>query len=122
MDKIHIKGLRVYAYHGVNPEEKEKGQPFEMDITLHTNLKKAGDSDAITDTIHYAKVTKMAVEVMQSEKNDLIERAATRVAHAILRGFPVEEVTVMLKKPHAPVAADFECMAVEITRCRSDLT
>ena len=28
MDKILINGLRIFAYHGVNPEEKENGQNF----------------------------------------------------------------------------------------------
>lgn len=40
MDKIMIRGLRVFAYHGVNPEEKEKGQPFELDITLEADLRR----------------------------------------------------------------------------------
>lgn len=26
MDKIIVNGLKLYAYHGVNPEEKEDGQ------------------------------------------------------------------------------------------------
>lgn len=28
MDKIIVNGLKLYAYHGVNPEEKEDGQLF----------------------------------------------------------------------------------------------
>ena len=118
MDAITIRGLRVFAYHGVNPEEKEKGQPFELDITLHTDLSKPGQSDDLSDTVSYAKVTKLAVATMLCEKNDLLERAATRVADAILDAYPVESVTVLLKKPRAPIAADFEFVAVEITRTR----
>ena len=32
MDEIYIKGLKIFAYHGVNPEETENGQEFELDI------------------------------------------------------------------------------------------
>ena len=46
--------------------------------------------------------------------------AASRVAEAILEEFPVEAVTVLLKKPRAPIAADFAYVAVEITRRRED--
>ena len=116
MDKIIIKGLRVYAYHGVKEEEQRKGQPFELDITLAADLSAAGATDDLTKTINYSQVCKCASAVMLSEKNALIERAATRVAEAILAEFPAEEVTVLLKKPRAPVAADFDYMAVEITR------
>ena len=64
-------------------------------------------------------MAKRIVRVMQTEKDDLIERAATRVAEAILTEFPaVREVTVLLKKPRAPIAADFDYVAVEITRSR----
>lgn len=118
MDRIYIKGLRVYAFHGVKPEEQEKGQPFELDITLGVDLRPASESDALSDTINYSAVTKLVIATMQAEKNALIERAATRVAETILSAFPAEEVTVLLKKPRAPVAADFDYMAVEITRRR----
>lgn len=118
MDRILIRGLRVYAYHGVKPEEQEKGQPFELDLTLTADLSRAGQTDRLEDTVNYSAVAKLAVAAMQSEKNALIERAATRVAESILSAFPVEEVTVRLKKPRAPVAADFQYMAVEITRRR----
>ena len=106
MDKIYIRGLRVFAYHGVNPEEKEKGQPFELDVTLAADL---------------SKVAKCVLRTMQAGKDDLIERAAERVAQAVLGEFPlVQAVTVLLKKPRAPIAADFGYVAVEITRSRGD--
>lgn len=116
MDKIYIKGLRVYAYHGVNASEQEKGQPFELDITLGYDLSAAGATDDLSKTINYSKVSKRALAVMLAEKNALIERAATRVAETLLTEFPAEEVTVLLKKPRAPIAADFDYVAVEITR------
>lgn len=118
MDSILIKGLRVYAYHGVKAEEKEKGQPFVLDIEVKANLSAACDSDDLSRAINYSDVVKCATATMLSEKNNLIERAAARVAEAVLAQFPADEVTVTLKKPRAPVAADFEYMAVQITRYR----
>ena len=52
MDKIYIRGLRVFAYHGVNIEEKEKGQPFVLDVTLEVDLSRAGQSDNLSDTVN----------------------------------------------------------------------
>ena len=119
MDTIMIRGLRVYAYHGVKDEEKRKGQPFILDIDVCADMTAACESDNIQDAINYSDVTKCAVAPMLAEKNDLIERAAERVAQAILAAFPAEEVTVTLKKPRAPVGADFEYMAVSVTRRRA---
>lgn len=119
LDQIQIRGLRVYAYHGVKDSEKEKGQPFELDITLWTDIRRPGASDRLEDTVNYSRVAKRVLALMQEQKDDLIERAATRIAEGILMDFPVEGVTVCLKKPRAPIAADFAYVAVEITRWRS---
>jgi dihydroneopterin aldolase len=121
MDKILIRGLRVFAYHGVNNEEKESGQPFELDITITADLSKACETDCIHDTVSYSEVIRLATEVMRSRKNNLIECAAALVADAILDSFPVKSVTVLLKKPKAPIkSAVFGYVGVEITRTRDE--
>lgn len=121
MDKIIIKGLKVFAYHGVNPEEKRDGQQFVLDVTLHLSLLRACQSDNLNDTVSYAAVSKTIIRTMTEDKYDLIERAAQRVAEQILAEYNmVEKVEVFLKKPEAPVKADFDYMAVQITRQRGD--
>lgn len=121
MDSIHISGLRLYAYHGVNPEEKENGQMFLLDIICRLPLYVPCQTDCVEDTVSYAKVLKTARAAFLSEKFDLLERAAQVVADAVLGGFPaVKAVTVRVKKPYAPIQADFDYTAVEITRERTD--
>lgn len=119
MDKIIIKGLRLFAYHGVNQEEKEQGQDFVFDIVLSVNMNRACSSDNVEDTVSYAKVVKTVRRVFTAEKYDLIEKCADLTAKAILEEYPaVFSVDLTLKKPHAPVKADFEYMAVNVIRNR----
>ncbi len=119
MDKIIIKGLKVFAYHGVNPEEKADGQNFVVDIIAYCSADKAGKTDNLNDTVSYAKILKTAVRVMSEDKYDLLERVAHRVAEQILNDFaPIARVDVCLKKPEAPINADFDYVAVEISRSR----
>lgn len=119
MDKIIIKGLKIYAYHGVNPEEKVEGQNFVFDIICNSDLTIPCHSDNVDDTVSYAQIIKLVNKVFTQEKYDLIEKAAQVVADSILESFAaVENVTVTLKKPEAPMKADFEYVAVEITRSR----
>lgn len=121
MDKIIIKGLKVFAYHGVNPEEKVDGQNFVVDIIAYCSLDKAGRADDLNDTVSYARILKTAVRVMSEDKYDLLERVAHRVAEQILNDFSsIERVDVCLKKPEAPINADFDYVAVEISRTRKD--
>lgn len=120
MSKILVKGLKIFAFHGVNPEEREDGQIFILDIEAQTDLETAGKTDMLEDTVSYAKIIKSALATMTSEKNLLLERAAARVAEGLLGEFPaIEAVKITLKKPDAPIIADFEYVAVEIEIKRS---
>lgn len=121
MDKIKISNLRVFAYHGVNPEEKRDGQLFVLDITAHIDLSKAAESDDLNDTVSYAKMIKTARRVMQSKSNNLLESTAQQVIDALFEEFPpIQEVEVLLKKPDAPIKADFDWVAVELCRKRGE--
>ncbi|NLX93691.1 MAG: dihydroneopterin aldolase [Clostridiales bacterium] len=120
MSTIIIRGLKVYAYHGVNPEEKEDGQIFVLDIDAKVDLGAACITDRIEDTVSYAKIIKTAIAVMTAQKDNLIERAAQRVAEALLNEYSaLEGVCITLKKPDAPIHADFEYAAVKIEVKRS---
>lgn len=122
MDRIIIKGLKLYAFHGVNPEEKENGQDFILDISAYLPLAKAGKTDYLEDTVSYAKIIKLTRAVFTAEKYDLIEKAARKVAAEILKTFDmIESITVTLKKPDAPIKADFDYVAVEISLSRKDM-
>lgn len=119
MDKITIKGLKLFAYHGVNPEEKENGQNFILDIDYYVNIQNACQNDCLDNTVSYAKVVKTVRRAFCNEKFDLIERASQVVADAILDEFSqIFKVEITLKKPEAPVSADFDYMAVTIIRER----
>ncbi len=119
MDKISIKGLKLFAYHGVNPEEKENGQNFVIDLDYYVNIAKACQMDMLDDTVSYAKVVKTVRRVFTAEKYDLIERAAQVIADAVLDEFEdIFKVEVTLKKPEAPISAEFDYVAVSITRER----
>lgn len=121
MDTIKIKGLRLFAYHGVNPEEKRDGQTFVLDLRLGADLSQARRSDRLEDTVNYAAVVKAVRAAFTAQSFDLIERAAQAVCDAVLEGFPqVEEVSLLLQKPEAPVSAEFDYMAVEITQRREE--
>lgn len=121
MDKIIIKGLKVFAYHGVNPEEKVEGQNFVADITAYRSVSKAGRTDDLNDTVSYAKMLKTAVRVISEDKYDLLERVAHMVAEQILEEYEsIERVDVCIKKPEAPMKANFDYVAVEISRTRED--
>ena len=119
MDKIIVRGLKIFAYHGVNPEEKQDGQNFVFDIDAYVDIGSACESDGIDDTVSYAKVVKTVRRVFTAEKYDLIERAAQVIADAVLDEYEsIFKVEITLKKPNAPIKADFDYVGVTIVRER----
>ena len=119
MDKILIRDLKIFAYHGVNPEEKEEGQNFVFDIDMGVNMTKACHSDNVDDTVSYAKVIKTVTRVATAQKYDLLERLAEVVSDAIIDEYDdVFNVKIVVKKPEAPMKADFSWVGVEIFRER----
>lgn len=119
MDKILVRNLKIFAYHGVNPEEKENGQNFVLDIDACVDISVPCVTDNVEDTVSYAKIIKETVKIFTCQKDDLLERAAQRVADGLFESFDkIQSLRILLKKPEAPIKADFEYVGVEIYRER----
>ena len=92
-----------------------------MDITCALSLCVPCATDCVDDTVSYAKILKTARRAFLSQKFDLLETAAETVAKSVLDAFSaIKEITVRVRKPEAPIKADFEYVAVEITRTPED--
>ena len=119
MDKIWIKDLEIFAYHGVLAEEKRNGQKFYVTVSMDVDLHAAGMTDDLDKTVNYAEVCELIRRTMQEESYDLIEAAAENVADAILLAYPqIKMVHVIVSKPGAPIPMDFDTVCVDITRGR----
>ncbi len=121
MDKILIRNLKIYAYHGVLDEEKANGQYFIFDIDASVDISLPCVTDNVEDTVNYALMVECVTEIFTSQKDDLVERAAQRVADGLFAQFEkISALRILLKKPSAPIDADFDWVGVEINRKRED--
>jgi dihydroneopterin aldolase len=118
-DSIFVSGLALHAYHGVMPHEAKVGQSFALDLVVDIDLADAGRSDKVADTVSYDLIVAAAAQAFCARRYRLVEAAAGAVADAILMQFPrVNSVRVTVHKPHAPIAATFRDVGVEIVRSR----
>lgn len=121
MDKILIRNLKIFAHHGVLDEEKANGQYFIFDIDAFVDISLPCKTDRVEDTVNYALMVERITDIFTSQKDDLIERAAQRVADGLFEEFErISALRILLKKPDAPIDADFEWVGVEINRKRED--
>jgi len=117
MDKIRIDGLEVFANHGVLEAEKALGQKFLISAELSLDLRPAGSTDGLHQTVNYAEVCAGITALMTGETHDLIETCAERIAAYILQNFLlVRAVSVTVEKPWAPVGQPVRNLSVQVDR------
>lgn len=118
MDRIIIREIEFYGYHGVLPEEKRLGQRFQVDLDLYLDLAPAGRTDDLRQTVNYAAVVEKVVQLGRERVYNLIEALAEAIAAEILADPLIARVKVRVKKPQAPIPQSFGLVAVEIERGR----
>lgn len=119
-DRIILTGMQFYGFHGVNPEERRLGQSFVVDLEAEIDLRQAGHSDHLADTVSYADLYRTARRVMEGEPCQLLEAAAENIAELTLALYPsINAVRVRVNKPRPPIRGSvIESAGVEIYRKR----
>jgi len=107
------------AYCGVLDEEQARRQPFEINIEVVADLRAAGQSDDLNDTINYGILGDNIAELVETSRFALLEYFAQQVADLILVDEKATEVTVEILKLRPPMAQDLTASGVSITRTRT---
>ncbi|WP_420450626.1 2-amino-4-hydroxy-6-hydroxymethyldihydropteridine diphosphokinase [Ilumatobacter sp.] len=121
IDQIEITGLRAVTIVGALPHEREVPQPLRIDLVVDVDLRDAGRSDELGDTVHYGLVADRVVAIVEESKDVLLERLVARIADEVLRFDRVDAVEVTLTKLRPPLAVDAQTTAVRIRRARAEL-
>ncbi|MCV5004877.1 dihydroneopterin aldolase, partial [Escherichia coli] len=77
---------KIYAYHGVLPEENILGTYYLINAEIHADLWKAAESDDLNDTINYAMVNDIIHEEMKIP-SQLLEHVIGRIMSRIAETF-----------------------------------
>jgi dihydroneopterin aldolase len=118
-DRIILERLAIFAHHGVLPEEQKTGQRFFVSIDCELDLRRAGETDDLADSVNYAELAGRAAAIAGSRRFFLIEALAEAIAHDALATFSrIEAITVRIDKPSAPIPALLDGVAVIVTRRR----
>ncbi len=99
MDRIALRGLRVMGRHGANPGERDREQPFDIDVVAELDLRTAQRSDDLSDTLDYAALRDRIAQVVSSTSYALLERLAGDVLDAVFADPRVVRAEVTIAKP-----------------------
>lgn len=119
-DRIVLANLRFQGHHGVSDEERANAQPIEVDVEMTRDLRQAGTSDDLADTVDYSGVYALCRAIVESRRFRLLEAIAETIATEILAGFAVDEVAVRVRKPKVRLPGPLDYSGVEVTRRRTD--
>ncbi len=116
MDRIRICDLLVRCVLGINESERREKQDVLVNLTIYADLRKAGQSDRIEDTVDYRALKKRVLAMAERSQYFLEEGLAEALAELCLEEPNVRQVDVRVEKPNALRFA--RSVAVEITRSR----
>lgn len=122
MDKIFLKAMQFYGYHGVFDFEQAEGQPFIIDLELTGDFDEAAKNDDLTSTTSYADVYALVQHIVETERYQLIEALAYRIIKAIFEQFDTYYmIDIEVKKPNAPIDGDFAYVSVKMKKNRFEI-
>lgn len=108
--------MQFYGYHGVLNQEKTIGQKYIVSVVLYLDLKDAGRSDKLEDTIDYSVIYKNIKEIVENKIYNLLEKLAEKISEELLEIDKIKKVKIKVEKPSVPIGGILKNAAVEIRR------
>ena len=87
-------------------------------LVLYCNLEKSGDTDELSDTVDYQEIISCTIEEFTKKRFSLVEAVANSVCNRLLAEFDIDKIVIRVRKPHAPIEADFKNVEVELQRVK----
>ena len=113
--EISVNRIKVYAYHGVSPQERTVGADFYVTVSALVEVgASAWQDDQLEGTADYSRFVSIVRREMAVPSN-LLEHVASRIASAVLKECPpVQKVSVTIEKENPPLGVLCDGVSVKI--------
>lgn len=117
--EISVKRIKVYAYHGVSPQERTVGADFYVTVSTLVDVEpSAWRDDQLEGTADYSRFVAIVRREMSVPSN-LLEHVAARIASAILAECSsVQKASVTIEKENPPLGVLCDGVTVKIEQAR----
>ena len=116
--RIEVRDLRALGIHGALPEERDRAQPFALDLDVRLDTRRAAASDDLDDTVDYGALCQRAADVVAGTSYRLLEALGDAVARAVLEDHRVVGVAVTVRKLRPPIPVQVGSVGVRVVRER----
>jgi 7,8-dihydroneopterin aldolase/epimerase/oxygenase len=112
---VSLRDIRIKAPVGVYDFEKQEGNEFSITISITADFAKSSLSDELGDTLDYAQVHQIVVDVMKNPAN-LLEHVAQNIVEKItLLDFSITKIFIQIKKLEPPLPTFVGASCFEMT-------
>tara|TARA_Y100000991_G_scaffold198847_1_gene170186 strand:- start:264 stop:611 length:348 start_codon:yes stop_codon:yes gene_type:complete len=113
VDTVFISGLRATSVIGCYDWERDIRQTLVIDLKLKADFARAAETDALTDALDYAAISKRVIAVCDESRFQLLEALAEHLATLLLTEFSIARLQMTVTKPGAVEAADGVGVVIE---------
>jgi 7,8-dihydroneopterin aldolase/epimerase/oxygenase len=99
MARIALRGIRALGRHGADPGEREREQPFDIDLVVEFDSTAVETSDALEDTLDYAALHRRIVMLVAGTSFALLERLGRALLDAVFEDERVRFADLTIAKP-----------------------
>ncbi len=117
-DRIFIEGIKFHGYHGLTRMERQVGVRLSVDVSLELDLYPAGRDDNVKRALDYREVHARVVEIGRRSSHKLLESYAVTLLDALFDEFPVERISVRVRKETPVLDGIVDSVGVELSRAR----
>lgn len=112
-DEVHIEQLEVFTVIGVLEHERKGLQRLTVSISFWPSEQAQDLADNIEKAVNYSAVAEETKRFAREQAVNLIETLADRLAAHLLKIFPIQKVTIELRKF---ALQDAKYVSVTVTR------
>lgn len=118
MGTIHLKNIKLYAYHGCLVEESQIGSDYVVNLWVKADLSESVSTDELVDTIDYVLLQKIVQNEM-AIRSKLLEHVANRIIQSVfLKVSSASYVRVKVAKKNPPIGGFVEEVSVSLEASR----
>lgn len=122
LTSITIKGLEIYAYHGLFEQERSLGQKFVFDVEAELRAGGSHQDDSLRASVRYDTVVDETVRLVQAETLQTLEALGEKIVRGLLERFePMRSVCVTVAKLSPPIPHPLAHVGVKIALSRNDV-
>ena len=115
-DRLILRNMVFYGYHGAYTAERELGERIEVDLELRMDLREAGAQDDLDHSVNYVELYTLVKTIVEEQEFNLVEGLAEAIARQVLEVSAAGEVRVRVRKPQPPVGGIMDAFEVEVLR------